>query len=115
MSWFEAFMISLLVFGIGGGFLYVVIHGVMLACEAEQKTISITDTIIIVSLIIGAFLFVPVVQYGGRNVDKADNYTPKKEYSNDSDWGDYDYDDDGKINQGEWEDALGDYMDGVMP
>lgn len=29
-------------------------------------------------------------------------------------WDDYDYDDDGDINQNEWEDALGDYMDDIM-
>ena len=32
----------------------------------------------------------------------------------DSGWDDYDYDDDGDINQREWEDALGDYMDSIM-
>lgn len=29
-------------------------------------------------------------------------------------WDYYDYDKDGEINQGEWEDALGDYMDDIM-
>lgn len=40
--------------------------------------------------------------------------TSGTKHNNEEYWDNYDYDDDGNINQGEWEDALGDYMDDVM-
>ena len=118
MSWFEAFMISVMVIGIGGGIVFFFVHCFTLGlCDSNPKVMRIVDTSMIVLMIIGVFLFIPVAQYGGRNLDKTDDYSyhSNKDYSYDSDWGEYDYDDDGHINQGEWEDALGDYMDSVMP
>lgn len=46
--------------------------------------------------------------------DKGSSGGSGGDYYNDNYYDDYDYDNDGNINQGEWEDALGDYMDDIM-
>ena len=118
MSWLEAFGISLMVIGIGGCFLGAIINVfVSRVSHNNQKALAIVNLTMIVLIIAGIFLFIPVVRHSGRNLNKKDtySYTPKKEYSSNSDWGNYDYDNDGQINQNEWENALGDYMDNIMP
>jgi len=53
---------------------------------------------------------------GGASISDYDSdYDSDSDDDYSTDWDSYDYDNDGEISQGEWEDALGDYMDEVMP
>ena len=49
-----------------------------------------------------------------RQKASSNNHKNDSDYSKGDYYEDYDYDYDGKINQNEWEDALGDYMDKIM-
>ena len=67
----------------------------------------------IVGAALAIYCFLPSPKSNSTNKDY--HYKSQKDYSDGSDWDDYDYDGDGDINQSEWEDALGDYMDSIMP
>ena len=85
--------------------------------EAQPSSFDLSDelkktkkklfTIFIIIIIAGILLSLALSSSSGKHSSPS-----KKNY--DDYYDDYDYDNDGNINQGEWEDALGDYMDDVM-
>lgn len=113
LDWFEGFGFSLLIVGICGGIVFFVVHCFMLGlCNENKKVMFVVDTIMIVLWIVCLFSFHASFKKDERNTSMptGGSYSSNRDYSSDSDWGNYDYDSDGSINQNEWEDALGDYM-----
>ena len=89
--------------------------GLLLARLLEKmlSNVTIKSMVVIIKIILCCLLlwFAVTREYGEY----------KSPYSNSENannigngWDKYDYDDDGDINQNEWEDALGDYMDDAM-
>lgn len=76
--------------------------------KINNKTIRIIIEILL-CLLLG--IFAVTREYGHYQPPYSNS---KNENSIGNGWDEYDYDDDGDINQNEWEDALGDYMDKVM-
>lgn len=75
--------------------------------ESTKKTIT---TIAIIALI--GFVICAIIMGISSGISNSKNN--HKDYKDGDYYENYDYDDDGKINQKEWEDALGDYMDNIM-
>lgn len=90
----------------GGTLMIVAGIFILLLFEGKWKVALAT---IAISLL---FVFYVSNFFGMKIVSSSSRYD--YDYDNDNYYDDYDYDNDGNINQKEWEDALGDYMDDIM-
>ena len=117
MGWFGSIIFSFLACCVGGFALLYIIAEIADGATFSKKTARIILIVISIAVIVGTFFLARAMHGSPISDDDSDDYSynSNKSYSDNSNWGNYDYDNDGDINQNEWEDALGDYMDSVMP
>ena len=82
--------------------------------EVAYKAYRKSNVALIVKMILCVLLIFLTITINFANYHRPDYKNQHKDYSDGDYYENYDYDNDGEINQNEWEDALGDYMDSIM-